>query len=1070
MRAAHILRQTDTLPSNILCLTFTESAAANMQQRLAGIIGPEAYQLAIHTFHSFGTDIINRWRQYFFDGALRRPIDELTQQQLMQQLLSQLPKDHPLASRSAQGFVYLADMLRLVSEFKQSGLTPDELRGVVADNQRIMAGLATEIAQLFSGRISRATVSAFLPLAEHAAALEPSPTGQLPSAITSYAGVLALSIIHAGQEALDTNSTKPITAWKNHWCQKDDQGQTVLKDQLAAERLLASIELYQQYNELLDQQQLFDYDDMILSVLAACQQHPTLQAELQEQFQYIMIDEFQDTNLAQLRLLFTLTGQTTRPNVMVVGDDDQAIFSFQGADVGNIQRFRQHYDHPNIIVLTDNYRSAPVILTAARSIIRQGSDRLETAIDGLSKELTPHVNHQSARVTLQPYQSVLDERAGVARQIKQLITAGTPPEQIAVLARQHQELIGLLPHLAAERIPVAYERHDDVLEHELVQLLELLCRVIIAIADSRHETTNALLPQLLAHPAFGLSAEELWRLSLRAWRQRMVWLEVMLSQPNLAPIAQWLLTQAQAVDQQPLEQQLDNLLGLQSESTEQSPPQTGQWMKQYFLAPDRLDQQPEAYLTTLQTLSTFRTKLRDHYQTQQPTLRQLLEFIDLHHSVGQRLMTVRPAGQTSTNAIQLMTSHKAKGLEFDQVFIIGAIDSTWGFKVRNRQRLIRYPANLPLAPAGASYDERLRLFFVAMTRARQTLTISYSHSDQSQKSTVAAGFLGALDQTPATTTPVAQVNPVSQPTTSEQLQALEHDWRSHLVPQPLPADLHQLLIPLLTDYRLSATHLNTFVDVTIGGPQQFLLYNLLRLPGASTPAASYGTAMHATLAWLHHSYRADGVLPTAEQAADTFCQLLGQQPLPKTELTLLQDQGRRAIIAFVQAKGDTFDANQLAECSFATQSVHLGEARLTGTLDLIDLNPVARTIRVTDYKTGRAARQWRGHNDFQAIKLHKYRQQLLFYQLLCQQSPQYRSYKFRGARLQFVEPSPRGDFVDLEATFSPTELATGSQLIQAVWRCITTGQLPEISHYSPNLQGIQAFEADLIADYQTASD
>ena len=142
------------------------------------------------------------------------------------------------------------------------------------------------------------------------------------------------------------------------------------------------------------------------------------------QYQFIMVDEFQDTNLAQLRLLFDLTGDEDNPNIMAVGDDDQAIFSFQGADVGNIQRFRQHYHDPKIIVLTDNYRSAADILTAARGVITQGTDRLENTIDGLSKQLTAHASGSGARVEIQEFASVSEERAGVAQQIAELIKIG----------------------------------------------------------------------------------------------------------------------------------------------------------------------------------------------------------------------------------------------------------------------------------------------------------------------------------------------------------------------------------------------------------------------------------------------------------------------------------------------------------------------------------------------------------------------------------------------------------------------------------------------------------------------
>ena len=139
----------------------------------------------------------------------------------------------------------------------------------------------------------------------------------------------------------------------------------------------------------------------------------------------------------------------------------------------------------------------------------------------------------------------------------------------------------------------------------------------------------------------------------------------------------------------------------------------------------------------------------------------------------------------------------------------------------------------------------------------------------------------------------------------------------------------------------------------------------------------------------------------------------------------------------------------------------VGEARLTGTLDLVDIND--KHIFVTDYKTGKPAASWTGRTDYEKIKLHKYRQQLMFYQLLCQHSHDYASYEFDGAILQFVELNSRGEIHSLDQTFSAEELAEFAALIAAVWRCITTLELPDISGYSADYKGMLQFEEDLMA-------
>ena len=1139
MRTAQILRQTDTLPDSILCLTFTESGAANMRQRLRQIIGEDAYKIAIHTFHSFGTEIINQHREYFFHGADSQPADELTQHQIVTEILEGLDWRNPLSVKNNGEFVYTNELIRVISEFKQSGLTPAELRAITTDNQRVIADITPDIQQVFAAKISKKTIELFAPLAEKIAErvgrgsiTEPSgdttssaphhikPSAALPSSITPYAQVLALSIAHTAQEAIDANSTKPLTAWKNKWCEKNAAGEFVLKDFTASEKLSAAIDVYEAYGNVLAERSLFDYDDMILSVIQACEPHPELRANLQEQFQFIMVDEFQDTNLAQLRLLFDLTGDEDNPNIMAVGDDDQAIFSFQGADVGNIQRFRQHYHDPKIIVLTDNYRSAADILTAARGVITQGTDRLENTIDGLSKQLTAHASGSGARVEIQEFTSVSEERAGVARQIAELIKRGENPSHITVIARHHKELIELLPYLYRENLTVNYERHDDILEQDIIQALDKLARVVMAIHQNNLDAANSLLPEVIAHPAFGFSALDIWRLSLHAYKNRQLWLESMLANSTFQPFGEWLLERAKDVPNLPLEEQLDKLLGLEIDagitpidSVQRTSPENPQTpgakrgvdrdssgthsskeflqsageepllglrtaiaarasldarrvkrsfeesssptsLATHYFSPEALAQNPDAYLTTLESLRTLRQKLRDRITDAAPTLADFLEFIDLHRSTKTRLTHIRPQASALGDAINLMTAHKSKGLEFPHVFVIGAIDNAWGEKVRSRSRLIRYPANLQLQPAGTSYDERLRLFFVAMTRAKTTLTMTYSQTNDAGSDTMIASFL--TDHTP-TVIPAAD-------TPAAQITVAQTDWSTRLS-APITAELKDVLAPTLETYKLSITHLNNFLDVSRGGPQNFLLNNLLRFPSAKSPAASYGTAIHASLQQLHNLLRADHRLPPTERILHYFRTSLEAQHLPPDDFALYLDKGTAALTAFLDAKSFDFHDTELAELDFAHQGVVVGGARLTGKLDVADIDKHDKTIFVTDYKTGKPSHSWKGTSDYEKIKLHKYRQQLMFYQLLVTSSRDYSNFTFTGARLQFVEPDMKtGDILSLEDTFSEEELAEFAQLINVVWRKITTLELPDISGYSADYKGMLQFEENLLTE------
>ncbi len=1047
MRAATILQKTDTLPSNILCLTFTDSGATAMRERLSGIIGADAYKVAIHTFHSFGTEIINQNAEYFFRGALFEPADELAQYEILRSIFAELDYTNPLAGTNDDTYTHLADTMTVISELKRSGLTSDELRQIIDANDTVIESIASDIAAIFVNKISKSTVHLLAPLAEKIAAVaQPS----LPPAITPYANVLALSIAHAVDEAITTDSTKPITAWKNTWCEKNEKNEVVLKDTKRHHKLRAISYIYYQYLSRMQEASLYDFDDMILNVIHATETHPDLKANLQEKYQFIMVDEFQDTNLAQLRLLFNLTSDIESPNVMAVGDDDQAIFSFQGADVGNIQRFRSQYHNPDIIVLTDNYRSSPAILESSRDVITSSSDRLENTIDDLVKTLTPHGPSTTSQLILSEYTTSSSEREGVVKAVKKLIDSGVKPQSIAVIARRHHELVGIVPQFVKAHIALNYERRDNVLDHDIIRLIEHLGMIIEALHRDSHDEADALIPEILAHPGFGYNPLDIYKLSLSAWRNHQLWLELMQTNPIFQPFAQWLIVRAAATHTESLEQQIDTLLG----AVEQ--PQTTGYrspLYDFFFSSEKLQLDPEVYLRALEALRTVRDHVREHYTHEKPSLQTFLEFLAMHRELGSNLTSLRRASDKAENHVNLMSAHKSKGLEFDHVFIVGAIDSMWGERVRGRSRLISYPVNLPLAAAGDSFDERVRLFFVAMTRAKQGLYISYSTHDDKGKATLPASFLANTSLKP--------VQRKSADSTDAMLAQTELDWRGYLT-KPLPTSLPTLLAPLLENYKLSATHLNNFLDVTRGGPQHFLLSNLLRFPQAKSAQASYGTAIHATLQRAHDYLRSSGIKRPIEDILGDFERILRDQHLTETDFDTYYTKGIDSLHAFLSHNYDEFTPNQRTEIGFGSQGVVIGEARLTGALDLIDIDEVEKIIRVTDYKTGQPSRSWHGKTDYEKIKLHKYRQQLMFYQLLVENSRDYRTYRFDEGVVQFVEPSKMGDILQLDSHASYEELALFRQLIQGVWQRIITLDLPDISGYDQSIRGIQQFERDII--------
>lgn len=499
VRVANILQKTDALPGNILCLTFTDSGTVAMRERLASLLGPEAYKVAIHTFHSFGSEVINHYGEYFYQGAHFRPADELASYEILSELLEVLPHDNPLSSKLNDKFTYLGDIQTSISELKRGGFTPDELDAILQRNDTFTTWLKPQLAEVFADRVSKKT----LPLISKLIASIESYKNEL----LELPGYHALSVLiaHSLQRALENaeeeDSTKPITAWKNTYLEKDAHGNQTLKDERRSEKLHALANVYYDYLLAMQKAELYDYDDMILRVVHALEVFDELRFSLQEQYQYILVDEFQDTNDAQMRLVWNLTNnpaQEGRPNLMVVGDDDQAIYRFQGAELSNILDFTSRYEDVAVITLTDNYRSAAPILDLARSVIVQAEERLENSLMHITKVLTPHHETASPLVSGVSHVTSIEARSELAKTMK---TIATTSQSTAIIARHHRELVELLPHLTAAGVQVKYERQENILGSEPVVQLELVAHVLWHLAREEFDDANVHLSELLAHPA-----------------------------------------------------------------------------------------------------------------------------------------------------------------------------------------------------------------------------------------------------------------------------------------------------------------------------------------------------------------------------------------------------------------------------------------------------------------------------------------------------------------------------------------------------------------------------------------
>ena len=1067
MRVASILRRTDALPGNILCLTFTESAANAMRERLVSIIGTEGYNVAIHTFHSFGTEVINHYPEYFYQGAHFRPSDELTSFEVLEEIFVKLPASNPLASTMNGEFTALGDVQRTIGLLKKAGLTPDELLQVLDHNDQFINFAEPLLAKIFDvPRLGKKEIASAGALVEQLAAFQDSPP---PIALMKPLSELCVHELQiAVEEAQTQNSTKPLTAWRNRWLERNHQREYILKDRTRAKKLRAVSDIYYKYLLSMQTHELFDFDDMILRVLHALEYSTELRFNLQEQYQYVLVDEFQDTNGAQLRLLQSLLNSEVnngRPNIMVVGDDDQAIYAFQGAEISNILDFNKLYREPTIIALTDNYRSTDTILRSAREVITQGEYRLETSLQ-ISKELSAHNKHLPTVSALQQFANPTHQYTWIADEITTLIKQGVPPSEITVIARNHRQLLELLPFLRQARLNINYERRNNVLEAEHITALLLLARTIVALAEQQFDVADSLLPQLLSCEFWTLKTTDVWKLSLAAYKERRFWLELMLERDDkLRAIAEFLIIASHEALHQPLEYMLDVLIGThenQAPGDEADEAGAGHHdgpaeefvspFRAYYFTAERLQERPAEYLAMLSNLAVIRRKLRDYRPGQTLLLSDFVAFADLHAKTHLAIVDTAEH-QDAGQSINVMTAHKAKGLEFNVVFVLSCQENIWGATARSRSSSIALPHNLPLEPAGQTADDCLRLFFVAMTRARHVLHLCMYQTDDAGKESLVASFLSEI---------ASAATPHQLSMTTEQLATLlEPDWRQRQLTAMTTVTMADLLKPRLAAYQLSVTHLNNFIDVVGGGPQAFLLQNLLRFPQAMTRSAAFGSAIHTVLQRAHVHLSVTGERRPSEDILHDFELQLQASRLSEQDMTYLIEKGSGVLETFLAQRHSTFHPDQKVE--YGLRDIALGPARLTGTIDLLDINKDDHTIAVTDYKTGKAPANWQGATDFEKIKLHKYRQQLMFYKLLVEHSRDFGgTFTVKQATLEFVEPDGAQQVRHLSMTFDAEELERFTRLIQAIWQHIMELRLPDTSVYPPTYKGMLAFEQDLL--------
>jgi len=773
-RVGYILDELiDINPRNILCLTFTEAGAVAMRKRLLKFIGPEAYNVNIFTFHSFCNKVIRENIADFGGYRNLQSLSDLEMVEVLHEIIDEFPNDHLLKRFKGSIYYERYNLQQLFRTMKQENWTVEQIKeAYAAYEEKIEEDEDFQYKRKYTDR---------------------------KSGVQYQKG--------------DANPTKIANELKRY------------------QPMLAGIEEFDKYNDKLEQRERFDYADMILWVIEAWNKNPDLLLNYQEQYQYTLVDEYQDTNGAQNKIvdmLVSFWGESA--NVFVVGDDDQSIFRFQGASMDNIVEFKEKYN-PDVVILENNYRSSQEILDRSKQLIEHNVKRLVQLYPVYQKELIESKTEGLIKVEplIIEYPNAHQEAKDIADQIIALREEGTALQEIAVIYKKHKNADLLIEYLTKKEVPLALKKKVNVLNEPLINQLITILRYIHA-ENEEVDSGEAMLFELLHYSWFKIKAYDLAKISIYCSRSTETkkddfkWREVIQSEEHLIKAgvvdASQILKVAVVIEQ---------------------------WMTDVHnftlqIMFEKILTDAGVFATVMnsgklswnfQLINTFFELIKNE-STKKPLIK-LNELLSILDNMEEAELTLPLMKILHSEAgVQFLSAHSSKGLEFKHVFIIAGDDKNW-VTADYKNRRYRFPPSLVPATDKSDVDDDRRLFYVAMTRCESYLQISYSHQSEDEKELEPCRFIAEL---------------MKDSNLEVQEKSLPEDKMNEFTqtrlgyPNPRPKLIeHDHIDRLLENYSMSVTHLNKYLRC----PLSFYFENMLKVPMARNKSMGFGNAIHSTL-------------------------------------------------------------------------------------------------------------------------------------------------------------------------------------------------------------------------------
>lgn len=1015
-RTTNLILKAWVNPENILITTFTESWVIAIKERLLKFIGPEAHKVYVSTIHSLASDIIKTFAEKFEFEKTSSLVDDVDGLEFLSDIIEKLHKEKKLEFlvTNYDKLFYLNDIKRAIWNLKQEWISLEKFEILIKEEEKYYDDLL--------------------------------------------------------EEKRNNKRIKKIEKYE------DEYKKIIWKMQ---ELLL----IYKTYDNFLKNNSFYDFSDMINFVLEKFKIDDELKYYYAEKFQYIMLDEYQDTNNAQnqiIDLILSVSPEKDFPNIMVVWDDDQSIYRFQWANIENMLDFSNKYKRTKFIVLEKNYRSSQTILDASSSLIKNNNERLVNKIPSLTKNLVSMKNSshmikelkeiwekqykndsnpeqgtkwQNSKPVFYSASNGIDEKIFVLEKIKELNWENNKQKlnDIAIILRTNKEVEEWSLFLQENWIPVESKLKTNILNSKYIDFIIKYLEIIenpYACEESIIDVMRCSFVDINNLDVININ-RYLYNLNYSRKNKLKIWDFL----KKFEQYYEW----NEKLELREIDKLLNFRENIASMYSKVSDSSFVIFFNNFIENIKILDYVEKNWtFDDLEDIFTLFQKIKSWTLIKKDfSINNLITKLNLHKKY--KITIERQILKTQKDWIQIMTWHWAKWLEYDIVFIPWLQYGNWdNKKVIEKIKLpfwivwdwIQFSRDEDKDnKKQRDLEEERRLFFVALTRAKNYLYLSFPRT-KDKKINIISQFAEELEDNinfiESKIADEKNLNEIIKNSLIWVKDSLFNYWEIEL----------EYIKEFLKNYKLSPSDLNKFLE----DPMIFLKEAIFRYPFVDNEATIFWKVYHRSLELFFIKYKKENVIPKLDYLTSTFSLLLKQEILSPEEFERLEERWLKWLSWYYNYYSWNFKQTLELEYNFRWRNIIFAWIPLTWKIDKIEKmqwfipweNPSSNwqfalfkeAVNIIDYKTWSIKwlsqikwidRNWVKKDDFTEWK---HWRQLLFYKLLCELDKEFSAkYDIASMWIDFVEWR-NNEYKIIQVDFSFEEYDEFKDLLVDTWNKI----------------------------------